>query len=57
MATLGNDIFLFGGATSQLADGASQKDFSDTWRFDGANWTRLPATGPSARTPALFVAY
>jgi hypothetical protein len=50
MATLGSDIFLFGGH-------ASQTDLADTWKFDGTNWTLLSATGPSARTPAIFVAY
>jgi hypothetical protein len=50
MATLGSDAFLFGGDSRTTS-------FADTWKFDGTNWTLLSASGPSARTPAIFVAY
>jgi N-acetylneuraminic acid mutarotase len=43
MATLGNEIVLFGGETADAL-------LNDTWLWNGATWTRLfPPTSPSAR--------
>ncbi len=44
MATLGDTVMLFGGT-----DGSGAVN-SDTWLFDGTQWTQVQATGPSART-------
>jgi hypothetical protein len=51
MATLGGDkVVLFGGT-----DGSGAVN-SDTWLFDGTQWTAVQATGPSARTFHSLVA-
>ena len=39
MATLGNQVVLFGG------DGYSSA-LSDTWTFDGTSWTQVPVSNP-----------
>jgi hypothetical protein len=44
MATLGDRVVLFGGT-----DGSGAVN-SDTWLFDGTQWTEVKATGPGARS-------
>jgi N-acetylneuraminic acid mutarotase len=38
MATLGNEVVLFGGTEGSLLD--------DTWTFDGTSWTQVPVSNP-----------
>jgi hypothetical protein len=44
MAPLGDKVVLFGGAWNQPAG------MGDAWVFDGANWSKLAAQGPTARS-------
>jgi hypothetical protein len=50
MATLGNQIILFGGTVGgDPVNGLGT--YGDTWAFDGATWTQLsPAVSPPARS-------
>jgi hypothetical protein len=50
MATLRDKVVLFGGT-----DGSGAMN-SDTWLFDGTQWTAVRATGPAARTFHSLVA-
>jgi hypothetical protein len=58
MASLGNTLVLFGGATDAAEDasaGNSSRAFlSDTWTWDGTSWTQRSETGPSARAEAVL---
>ena len=48
MATLGNEVVLFGGANIV-------SELSDTWTFDGTNWTQVPVSNPPpARAQAMM---
>jgi hypothetical protein len=47
MATLGNEVVLFAGASATLLD--------DTWTFDGTSWTQLSISNPPpARNGAMM---
>jgi hypothetical protein len=45
---------LFGGSVFG-AGGANPTAFGDTWEWDGASWTQVATTGPSARTDHQMV--
>jgi N-acetylneuraminic acid mutarotase len=50
MATLGNKVVLFGGSSGQTASNPTLNVMSDTWEWDGSEWTRNMAPGgPEAR--------
>src|SRR5437667_12150125 len=49
MATLGNNVVLFGGLGNDV--------HADTWIWDGSTWTRqTPAVSPPARSHAMMAA-
>jgi hypothetical protein len=45
-------VVLFGGF-NYMADGKTIQSLSDTWEFDGTDWTRVAETGPAALKPVL----
>ncbi|HXG57428.1 MAG TPA: kelch repeat-containing protein [Thermoanaerobaculia bacterium] len=45
-------MVLFGGS-SVSADGKTTTTHADTWEFDGAQWQRLAATGPTVLKPQI----
>jgi uncharacterized protein (TIGR03382 family) len=50
LARFGSELILFGGAVPPFPSGSTVY-LSDTWRFDGTNWTALsPAASPPARS-------
>jgi N-acetylneuraminic acid mutarotase len=47
MATIGNEVVLFGGDAS----GVQARPLQDTWTFDGTRWTQVPVeSSPPARS-------
>jgi hypothetical protein len=55
MATLGNKVVLFGGATTDPSTGNPTSILGDTWSWDGTTWTEEhPATSPPARESAAM---
>ena len=53
MATLGDDVVLFGGKSGDAASPGGPL-LGDTWTWNGASWTQLDVEGPSARVGAAM---
>ncbi len=51
LATLGNDVVLFGGTTN------GNDALDDTWIFDGTTWTASAAMGPPARSSGAMASF
>jgi N-acetylneuraminic acid mutarotase len=57
MAPLGNRLVLFGGFGQPERDAIGEA-LSDTWEWDGENWSpKSPALSPSARSDAAFATF
>jgi hypothetical protein len=55
MASLGNEVVLFGGTAAYRVDAGTllgePQSLNDTWTFDGTAWTQVtPGEVPPART-------
>lgn len=54
MATLGNEVVLFGGNSGAASSGGDGPYLNDTWIFDGTSWTQVPVS--SAPPPREYAA-